>query len=569
MDRQQEFALRTVEERDVRFIRLWFTDVLGTLKSVAIAPAELEAAFEEGIGFDGSAIEGMTRVLEDDMIVKPDPSTFQILPWHGGPEGTARMFCDVLTPDGEPSLGDPRHVLKTALAKAKEKGFTFYVHPEIEFYLFEAQDDWSKAPVPIDEGGYFDHVPRSSAMDFRRSAVSMLEQMGISVEYSHHEGGPGQNEIDLRYADALTTADNIMTFRTVVKEISLERGMYASFMPKPLTDQPGSGMHTHLSLFEGDTNAFYEAGQEFNMSLIARQFAAGILHHASEICAVTDQYVNSYKRLWGGAEAPSYVCWGHSNRSALLRVPQYKPGKGNSCRMEFRALDPVANPYLAYSVLLAAGLDGIEKQMTLCDPTSDDVWELTDAERQAMGIQPLPESLDEALKIMERSDFVASVLGEHAFEYFLRNKHQEWEEYRRQVTPFELEKYLPRLQRDDLLERCDLARESNSERELAQTESPVDFPCKLSSECVTRASVAWRLAGGFLECLCDIGITYLAALRSYTLFGLSGCIVKFSFLITFSAEIVFINKIITIVPLLYCSTSNSYLPLVNPLTVVL
>ena len=445
MDRQQEFALRTVEERDVRFIRLWFTDVLGTLKSVAIAPAELEAAFEEGIGFDGSAIEGMTRVLEDDMIVKPDPSTFQILPWHGGPEGTARMFCDVLTPDGEPSLGDPRHVLKTALAKAKEKGFTFYVHPEIEFYLFEAQDDWSKTPVPIDEGGYFDHVPRSSAMDFRRSAVSMLEQMGISVEYSHHEGGPGQNEIDLRYADALTTADNIMTFRTVVKEISLERGMYASFMPKPLTDQPGSGMHTHLSLFEGDTNAFYEAGQEFNMSLIARQFAAGILHHASEICAVTDQYVNSYKRLWGGAEAPSYVCWGHSNRSALLRVPQYKPGKGNSCRMEFRALDPVANPYLAYSVLLAAGLDGIEKQMTLCDPTSDDVWELTDAERQAMGIQPLPESLDEALKIMERSDFVASVLGEHAFEYFLRNKHQEWEEYRRQVTPFELENYLPRL----------------------------------------------------------------------------------------------------------------------------
>ena len=423
MDKQQEFALRTVEERDVRFIRLWFTDVLGTLKSVAIAPAELEAAFE-GLGFDGSAIEGMTRVSEDDMIVQPDPSTFQILPWRGGPQGTARMFCDILTPDGEPSLGDPRHVLKRTLAKAKDKGFTFYVHPEIEFYLFESQDDWSKAPTPIDEGGYFDHVPRSPGMDFRRATVNMLEQMGISVEYSHHEAGPGQNEIDLRYADALTMADNIMTFRTVVKEISLD---------------------THLSLFEGDSNAFYEAGQEFNMSLTARQFAAGILYHAAEICAVTDQYVNSYKRLWGGNEAPSYICWGHNNRSALLRIPQYKPGKGNSARMEFRALDPVANPYLAYSVLLAAGLDGIDKQMQLGEPTSDDVWELTDGERQAMGIQPLPRSLDEALKIMEKSDFVADVLGEHAFGYFLDNKHQEWEEYNQQVTPYELKKYLPKL----------------------------------------------------------------------------------------------------------------------------
>ena len=300
-------------------------------------------------------------------------------------------------------------MLKRALAKAKDKGFTFYVHPEIEFYLFESQDDWSKAPTPIDEGGYFDHVPRSPGMDFRRATVNMLEQMGISVEYSHHEAGPGQNEIDLRYADALTTADNIMTFRTVVKEISLERGIHASFMPKPLADAPGSGMHTHLSLFEGDSNAFYEAGQEFNMSLTARQFAAGILYHAAEICAVTDQYVNSYKRLWGGNEAPSYICWGHNNRSALLRIPQYKPGKGNSARMEFRALDPVANPYLAYSVLLAAGLDGIDKQMQLGEPTSDDVWELTDGERQAMGIQPLPRSLDEALKIMEKSDFVADV----------------------------------------------------------------------------------------------------------------------------------------------------------------
>ena len=444
MDKQQEFALRTVEERDVRFIRLWFTDVLGTLKSVAIAPAELEAAFEEGLGFDGSAIEGMTRVSEDDMIVQPDPSTFQILPWRGGPQGTARMFCDILTPDGEPSLGDPRHVLKRALAKAKEKGFTFYVHPEIEFYLFENQTDWSKAPTPIDEGGYFDHVPRSPGMDFRRATVNMLEQMGISVEYSHHEAGPGQNEIDLRYADALTTADNIMTFRTVVKEISLERGIHASFMPKPLADAPGSGMHTHLSLFEGDSNAFYEAGQEFNMSLTARQFAAGILHHAAEICAVTDQFVNSYKRLWGGAEARA------TSAGVTTTGPRCCASRSTSPARQLRAYGvpwtrPGGEPV---SGVFGAARRRSGRHRTADDAgraTSDDVWELTDAERQAMGIEPLPDSLDAALKIMEKSDFVADVLGEHAFEYFLRNKHQEWDEYRGQVTPYELKKYLPKL----------------------------------------------------------------------------------------------------------------------------
>ena len=425
MNAQQEFALRAVEENDIRFIRLWFTDVLGQLKSVAIAPAELEAAFEEGIGFDGSAIEGLTRVSEDDMLVRPDASTFQILPLSSGENSTARMFCDVLTPEGEPSLGDSRNVLKNALDNAKGKGFSFYCHPEIEFYLFRHQDDWTRPPVPIDEGGYFDQVPRSSSMDFRRAAVSQLEDLGIPVEFSHHETGPGQNEIDLRHAGALNAADSIMTFRTIVKEISLDRGIYASFMPKPLVDQPGSGMHTHLSLFEGDSNSFYEAGQEFSMSLTARQFAAGILYHAQEITAVMNQYVNSYKRLWGGAEAPSYVCWGHNNRSALL--------------------DPTCNPYLAFALLLAAGIDGIDQQMDLEEPTNDDVWELTDAERQAMGIRPLPGSLDAALRQMEKSEFVAGVLGEHVFEYFLRNKHAEWREYRQQITQYELSKYLPRL----------------------------------------------------------------------------------------------------------------------------
>ncbi|GAA1403840.1 glutamine synthetase family protein [Oerskovia paurometabola] len=442
MDRQQEFVLRTVEERDIRFIRLWFTDVLGMLKSVAVAPAELESAFAEGIGFDGSSIEGLTRVYEADMIARPDPTTFQVLPWRGERHGTARMFCDILTPDGEPSLADSRNVLKRALAKASDKGFTFYTHPEVEFYLFNHPADASAPLVPVDQGGYFDHLARGSTHDFRRAAITMLESMGISVEFSHHEAGPGQNEIDLRYADALTTADNLMTFRTVVKEVALEQGVFASFMPKPMADQPGSGMHTHLSLFEGDRNAFHEPGAQFELSRTARSFIAGLLVHAAEITAITNQYVNSYKRLWGGAEAPSYVCWGHNNRSALVRVPMYKPGKGNSSRIEYRALDSATNPYLAYAVILAAGLKGIEEGYELPEATEDDVWELTDAERRALGIKPLPQSLDAAIQIMETSELVAETLGEHVFDFVLRNKRQEWDAYRSQVTPFELKRFL-------------------------------------------------------------------------------------------------------------------------------
>ena len=445
MDRQQEFVLRTVEERDIRFIRLWFTDVLGTLKSVAVAPAELEAAFSEGIGFDGSSIEGLTRVYEADMIAKPDPTTFQVLPWRGERHGTARMFCDILTPEGEPSLADSRNVLKRALARASEKGFTFYTHPEVEFYLFDAPADPTQPLVPVDQGGYFDHVPRGTAHDFRRAAITMLESMGISVEFSHHEAGPGQNEIDLRYADALTTADNIMTFRTVVKEVALEQGVFASFMPKPLADQPGSGMHTHLSLFEGDRNAFHEPGAHLDLSKTARSFIAGLLRHAAEITAVTNQFTNSYKRLWGGSEAPSYICWGHNNRSALVRVPMYKPGKSNSSRIEYRGVDSATNPYLAFALLLAAGLKGVEEGYELPEGADDDVWELTDAERRALGIEPLPASLEAAIAVMEKSELVAEALGEHVFDYVLRNKRQEWEEYRAQVTPYELRRFLPML----------------------------------------------------------------------------------------------------------------------------
>ncbi|MFW7415762.1 glutamine synthetase family protein [Demequina sp. SO4-18] len=442
MDKQQEYVLRSVEERDIRFIRLWFTDVLGILKSVAIAPAELENAFSEGIGFDGSAIEGLTRVSESDMLAKPDPSSFQILPWRGASHGVARMFCDIATPDGEPALSDPRQVLKRNLDRASELGFTFYTHPEIEFYLLERPEP-GQLPKPVDQAGYFDNVPRGTAHNFRREAITMLESMGISVEFSHHEAGPGQNEIDLRYADALTMADNIMTFRTVIKEVALEQGVFASFMPKPLVNGPGSGMHTHMSLFEGDRNAFYEAGADHQLSTVARQFIAGLLKYAPEISAITNQYVNSYKRLWGGAEAPSYVAWGSNNRSALVRIPTHKPGKGQSTRVEYRALDSAANPYLAFSVLLSAGLKGIEEELELPEGAEDDVWELSPAERKAMGYQALPTSLSEAIEVMERSELVADTLGERVFDFVLRNKRAEWESYRAQVTPYELEQYLP------------------------------------------------------------------------------------------------------------------------------
>jgi glutamine synthetase len=443
MDKQQEFVLRTIEERGVKFIRLWFTDVAGTLKSVAVAPAEIEGAFAEGIGFDGSAIEGLARTSEADMLAKPDPSTFQILPWRGTVDPAARMFCDIATPDGLPALADPRNVLRRALDRAARMGFSFYVHPEIEFYLLKSPDLGTDGlPVPVDTAGYFDNVPGGTAHDFRRRAVTMLEQLGISVEFSHHEGGPGQNEIDLRYADALSMADNIMTFRTVIKEVAIEQGVYATFMPKPFTNHPGSGMHTHFSLFEGDKNAFFDASAPYHLSNTARKFMAGVLRHAPELTLVTNQYVNSYKRLWGGGEAPSFVSWGHNNRSALIRVPLHKPEKANSTRIEYRAMDSAANPYLAYALLLAAGLKGIEENYELPPETEDDVWALSDLERKAMGIEPLPQSLDHAIKKLEESELAAEVLGESVFSYVLANKRREWAQYRSQVTAFEIEQNL-------------------------------------------------------------------------------------------------------------------------------
>lgn len=426
--RQRDFVLRTLEERNIRFVRLWFTDVLGFLKSVAIAPAELETAFEEGIGFDGSAIEGFARVSESDMLAKPDPQTFSILPWRTENPGAARMFCDIAMPDGSPSPSDPRHVLKRTLQRAADMGFTCYTHPEVEFFLFKSTPKTGEVPIPVDQGGYFDHTPSAVGHDFRRQAITMLEAMGVSVEFSHHEGAPGQQEIDLRYADALSTADNIMTFRHVVKEVALDQGFHASFMPKPFTDFAGSGMHTHFSLFSGEKNAFFEAGAKWQLSKIGRSFVAGVLKHAPEFTLITNQWVNSYKRLLGGHEAPAKASWSGDDRSALVRIPMYKPKKEVSTRIEIRSPDSACNPYLAFSVIVAAGLAGIKGEYRLDDDAP---------------AHPLPASLSEAIASMEKSELVREVLGEPVFEYVLRNKRAEWQEYRRQVTAFELDRYLP------------------------------------------------------------------------------------------------------------------------------
>jgi glutamine synthetase len=435
MDKQQEFVLRTVEERDIRFIRLWFTDVLGILKAFAITPAELEDAFERGREFDGSAIEGYARVTEADMVARPDPSTFQMLP---GP-GTgivARMFCDVLTPDGNVAFdADPRWVLKRTLERASAQGFSVYVRPELEFYLFSSADD----PKPLDRGSFFDQTPLDLGRDFRREAIDALERMGIPVMQSHHEIGPSQHEIDLREADALTTADNIMSSRLVIKEVAIEQGLHATFMPKPVEGIPGSGMDTHISLFEGERNAFYDPSQEANLSKTARSFIAGLLVHAREYMAVTNQWINSYKRLVPGFDAPTKIAWAQRSRSAMVRVGGYRSERVD---VEVRLPDPACNPYLAFSVLLAAGMKGIEEGYELQAEAPDNLHELSEAELRAAGVRPLPVDLHEALTVMESSELVAEVLGEHVFEYFLRNKHDEWQAYQRYVSPFERDRYM-------------------------------------------------------------------------------------------------------------------------------
>jgi glutamine synthetase len=441
VERQQEYVLRTVEERGIRFVQLWFTDVLGTPKAFSITPAELDNALAEGMTFDGSAIDGFSRVQESDVLAKPDPKTFQILPTDAAGAGVARVFCDIVNLDGTPFEGDPRNVLRRALERAHEKGFSFYASPDLEYFYFES-DDPSHPLKTLDDGSYFELTAGDLATELRKRTVITLEDMGIPVEKSQHEDAPSQHEIDLRYTDALTMADTIMTVRLLVKEIARAGGVYATFMPKPVAGVQGSGMHTHLSLFEGDVNAFHDPGDEHGLSKVAKGFIAGLLHHMPEITAVTNQWVNSYKRLVVGYEAPVYVAWARNNRSVAINVPHRKRNKAESTRVEFRAPDPACNPYLAFAVMLAAGLKGVEEGYELPPETQANLYALTPEELLAEGIRSLPGNLHEALAEMERSELVAETLGEHVFQWYLTNKRAEWGDYKTQVSQFELDRYL-------------------------------------------------------------------------------------------------------------------------------
>jgi len=433
-------VLRIVKEKNVRFINLWFTDILGMLKSFSITTPELETAFGEGMGFDGSSIEGFTRIQESDMVAMPDPSTFAIMPWQSNDMVVARMFCDILNPDGSPYEGDPRYCLKRNLEKATSMGCdTFFIGPELEFFYFPKDDN----PTPLDSGGYFDQLPLDMGTDLRKETIKTLEELGIEVEYSHHEVAPSQHEIDLRYKDALIMADQVMTYKTVVKRIAYVRGYYATFFPKPIFGVNGSGMHTHQSLFSNGKNMFFDAADEYHLSDFGKHYIAGVLNHCREFTSVTNQWVNSYKRLVPGFEAPVYLSWANRNRSALIRIPQYKPGKEKATRIEFRSPDPACNPYLAFAVMLRAGLAGVENKYPLQPPADNNIYIMTDAERAEQGILSLPESLWEALKLTEQSELMRETLGDHIFENFIRSKKIIWEEYRSQVTPYEIKKFMP------------------------------------------------------------------------------------------------------------------------------
>jgi len=439
MKQTKDEVMSTVEEKNIKFIRLWFTDIMGVLKSFAITKEELEGALENGMGFDGSSIAGYQDIEESDMIAMPDTSTLQILPWRPKENATARMFVDVLTPDRKPYEGDPRYVLKRNLKRAEKMGLTMYVGPELEYFYFKN----SQEPEVLDKGGYFDLTPLDLATDYRRETVFALEKMGIRVEYSHHEVAPSQHEIDLRYIDALTMADNVMTYRLVVKEIAQQFGVYATFMPKPIFGENGSGMHIHQSLFKGDKNSFFNADDEYSLSDLAKGYIAGQLRHSREICSVFAQSVNSYKRLVPGFEAPVYIAWARRNRSALIRVPMYQPGKELATRMEYRAADPICNPYLTFSVMLAAGLEGVENGYELPDPLERNIYQMSEAERKNTGVGSLPANLGEAIAETQKSDVVRRALGDHVFERFIALKKQEWDDYRIQVTQYEIDKFLP------------------------------------------------------------------------------------------------------------------------------
>ncbi len=434
-----EYVLQTAREHDVKFIRLWFTDILGSLKSMAITIEGLADALEEGVGFDGSSIEGFARIDESDMIVMPDPSTFAILPWRPSERRVARLFCDVLTTDGEPFEGDPRNILRRNVKRAADLGYTFYVGPELEYFYFAN----AETPKTLDAGGYFDLTPLDAGTDLRRETVLTLEELGIPVETSHHEVAPSQHEISLRYTDALTMADNTMTYRLAVKEVAFKNGVYATFMPKPMSDENGSGMHVHQSLFKGESNAFFDTKDPYQLSATARSYIAGLLKHAPEITLVLNQWVNSYKRLVPGFEAPVYLSWARRNRSDLIRVPENKRGKENATRIEYRAADPACNPYLVFSAMLAAGLKGIEEGYTCPEPLEENVFEMSEEAQRERGIKQLPGSLQQAIDLAESSELLRECLGEHLFESLLVNKKIEWANFRRHVTDYEIKRYLP------------------------------------------------------------------------------------------------------------------------------
>jgi glutamine synthetase len=435
----KENVLRMAKEQGVKFIRLWFTDILGFLKSVAITVEELERVLDRGIGFDGSSIEGFARIDESDMVAMPDPATFSMLPWRPAEHTVARMFCDILKPGGEPFEGDPRYILKMNLKRASDLGYTFYVGPELEFFYFKD----AMSPEPLDQGGYFDLTPADVSTDMRRETILAIEEMGLKVEFAHHEVAPSQHEIDLRYTEALKMADSVMTYRLVVKQVAQKFGVYATFMPKPVSGINGNGMHVHQSLFKGERNAFFDKKDDYHLSKIGKGCMAGLLKNAPEITAITNQWVNSYKRLIPGYEAPCYISWARRNRSDLIRIPQYEPGKEYATRVEYRSPDPACNPYLVFAVMLAAGLEGIEKGYELPEPVEENVFEMAKDERQRRGIETLPGNLFEAIRITEDSELVRKALGDHLFYSFIENKKIEWDLYSTQVTDYELKRYLP------------------------------------------------------------------------------------------------------------------------------
>jgi glutamine synthetase len=440
-EQQCDYVLKTASERGVRMVRLWFTDVLGNLKSFAISQNELENALNDGMTFDGSSIDGFSRIQESDVLAIPDPDTFQILPLGDKGAAEARVFCDIHHLDGTPFTGDPRQVLRRHVEAARNEGLTFYVAPDIEFFYFNTPQTGER-PIPLDNGGYFDLTTRDVTGDLRKQTIRTLEQIGIPVEYSFHEDSPSQQEIDLRHDDALTIADSVMTFRLIVREVAAAHGVYATFMPKPLEGVQGSGMHTHLSLFTGDDNAFYDEDDAYNLSPLAKSFMAGLLHHAAEITAITNPTVNSYKRLVPGFEAPVHLSWARNNRSGLIRVPIAKRGNPLATRLEYRSPDPSCNPYLAFSLMLAAGLKGVREGYELPVEADANLFELDDNALTKLGIGQLPQSLAEALRAMEQSELVREALGEHIFEWFLRNKRREWMDYKTHVSQFEIDRYL-------------------------------------------------------------------------------------------------------------------------------